>query len=190
MKESADAFEKRRVGFEEAFFKERDRQLMDKMRNELSALEEKRKLAHVSGIVEERVLHSLVEAGVTAESLTAVTLAPLIEVAWCDGNVSAEERDAILNAAAGQGITHDSAGFGLLKGWLEQRPDPRIIAAWKDYVQDISRQMPAESVAALKKNMLDRVTKVASAAGGFLGLATISKHEQAKIDELAKAFGS
>ena len=189
MKPGTDPFEQRRIGFEEAFFKDRDRQLMEKMRSEISAFEEKRKLAHVSGVVEERVLQNLVQAGVTAESLTAVTLAPMIEVAWCDGNVSSEERDAILNAAADQGIKPDTAAFGLLKSWLGQRPDPHIIAAWKDYVQDVSSKMPADSVAALKKSMIDRVTKVASAAGGFLGLATISAKEKSKIDELAKAFG-
>ena len=32
------------------------------------------------------------------------------------------------------------------------------------------------------------VAGVAAAAGGFLGLSTISKHEQAKIDEIAKAW--
>src|SRR5688572_29758956 len=166
MKPGSDPFEQRRIGFEEAFFKDRDRQLMEKMRSEISALEEKRKLAHVSGVVEERVLHNLVQAGMTAESLTAVTLAPMIEVAWCDGNVSAEERDAIVNAAADQGIKSDTAAFGLLKSWLEQRPDSHIIAAWKDYVQDVSSKMPPDSVVALKKAMIDRVTKVASAAGG------------------------
>ena len=52
MNESADAFEKRRVGFEEAFFKDRDQKLMEKMRSELAALEDKKQLAHVTGIVE------------------------------------------------------------------------------------------------------------------------------------------
>jgi len=41
----------------------------------------------------------------------------------------------------------------------------------------------------MKKKMLDRCTRVAAAAGGFLGLNTISKHERAKIDELANAWG-
>jgi hypothetical protein len=139
--------------------------------------------------VEEHVLASLVQAGVRAETLAAVGLAPMIEVAWCDGAVSPEERDAVLNAAAKEGIKPDSAPYGLLKSWLDQRPDPHIIAAWKEYVRDVSRQMPADAVATMKKHMLDRVRKVATAAGGFLGLATISKQEQAKIDELTKAWG-
>jgi hypothetical protein len=188
MNESADAFEKRRVGLEEAFFKDRDQKLMEKMRSELAAIEDKKQLAHVTGIFEERVLASLVQAGVRAETMTAVTLAPMIEVAWCDGNVSPEERDAILNAAAQEGIKPDTAAYGLLKSWLQQRPDAHIIAAWKEYVRDVSRQMPADAVAALKKRMIDRVTKVASAAGGFLGLATISRDEKLKIDELSQAF--
>jgi hypothetical protein len=112
----------------------------------------------------------------------------MIEVAWCDGNVSPEERDAVLNAAANEGVKPDTAAYGLLKSWLDQRPDPHIIAAWNDYVRDVSRQMPADAVATLKNKMLDRVNRVAAAAGGFLGLATISKHEKAKIDELAQAF--
>jgi len=185
---SSDAFKQRQIGLEEAFFKERDRQLTAKLASELSALEERRKVAHVTGIVEEHVLHSLVQAGVRAESLAAVTLIPFVEVAWCDGTVSPEEREAVLNAAAGQGIKSDSASMALLESWLQQRPDPLIISAWKEYVHELARITPKETISAMKKNMLDRATKVASAAGGFLGLATISGKEQAKIDELAKSW--
>lgn len=185
---SSGAFAERGRNLEDAFFKDRDRQLMDKMKNELESLEESKKLAHVSGIVEERVLKSLVEAGVRAESLTAVTLIPLIEVAWCDGSVSAEEREAVLNAAANAGIHPDAASYELLRDWLQNRPDSHIIAAWKDYVTEVSRLMPKESLGEFKRNMIDRCTRVAEAAGGFLGLSTISKHERAKIDEFAKAF--
>src|SRR5262245_29013708 len=184
----ADAFKRRERSLEEAFFKERDRQLLEKLRNELSAREDQRNLGHVTGIVQEHVLSSLVQAGVRAETLTAVTLIPLVEVAWCDGAVAPEEREAVLNAAAAHGISADSAAHGLLKGWLEQQPDPRIGAAWREYVHELSRVSPKDTIKAMKERMIDRCTRVAAAAGGFLGLATISKHEQAKINELAKAW--
>jgi hypothetical protein len=185
---ATNAFDERRKKLEDAFFKDRDQKLMEKMRRELEAFEESKKLAHVSGIVEERVLKNLVEAGVRAETLTAVTLIPMVEVAWCDGSVSVEERDAVLNAAAKAGIHPDTASYELLRQWLQNRPDSHIIAAWKDYVSEVSRLMPKDSLAEFKRNMLDRCTRVAEAAGGFLGLATISKHERAKINEFAKAF--
>jgi hypothetical protein len=183
-----DAFGERRKNLEDAFFKDRDQQLLYKMRRELESFEESKKLAHVSGITEERVLKNLVQAGVRAETMTAVSLIPMVEVAWCDGAVSAEERDAVLNAAAKVGIHPDSAPYELLRDWLKSRPDPQIIAAWRDYVSEMARLLPAENLAEMKKNMIDRCTRVAEAAGGFLGLSTISKHERAKIDELAKVW--
>jgi hypothetical protein len=102
---ASDPFVERRKGLEDAFFRARDCQLLERMRTELSALEEKKKLAHVSGIVEQHVLDQLVKSGVTAESLTAVVMIPIVEVAWVDGSVSMEERDAVLNAAVAQGIS-------------------------------------------------------------------------------------
>jgi hypothetical protein len=183
---STDIFRQREKGLEEAFFKDRDQKLIEKMRGELEAFEEKKKLAHVSGIVEERVLHNLAQAGVRAETLAAVSLIPLVEVAWVDGAVSPEERDAVLNAAVGQGVPADSAAYEILKRWLQVRPDPHIFVAWKDYVTELIKLMPPDTIAEMTRNLLDRCTRVAEAAGGFLGLATISKSERAKIDEFAK----
>jgi hypothetical protein len=185
---AADPFGERRRNLEDAFFKTKDRELLDKMRNELSALEEKRKLAHVSGIVKQHVLDQLVKSGVTAESLTAVVMIPIVEVAWVDGSISTDESDAVLNAAVAEGISADSASYELLKAWLEERPSPKIIAAWKDYVREVARMMPKHAVAELKRTIIDRATRVAESAGGFLGIATISKTERAKIDELSKAY--
>src|SRR5437868_13990449 len=177
MSPGSDPFKQREIGLEEAFFKERDQQLMEKLRGELSSLEERRKVAHVTGIVEDHVLISLVQAGVQAETLAAVMLIPLVEVAWCDGSVAPEERDAVLNAAVGQGIHPDSAAYGLLKHWLDERPDPRIIAAWQEYIHELARITPKETIAAMKKHMLDRAHRVAAAAGGFRGLSAVSRPE-------------
>jgi len=183
-----DPFAERRKTLEDAFFKAKDHQLLDKMRSELAALEEKKKLAHVSGIVEQHVLDQLVKSGVTAESLTAVVMIPIMEVAWVDGSLSPDERDAVLNAAVEQGISADSASYELLKTWLKERPNPKIIAAWKDYVREVARMMPRGALAEFKCAMINRATRVAESAGGFLGIATISKSERAKIDELSKAY--
>jgi hypothetical protein len=185
---SYDSFKQRERGLEEAFFKERDRQLMEKLRSQLATFEEKRKLAHVTGIVEDHVLSSLASAGVRAETLAAVALIPLVEVAWCDGLVAPEEREAILNAATQQGIHRDSPSRELLEHWLTERPDARIIEAWEEYVHELARIMPGPTLEAMKKNIVNRMQNVATAAGGFLGLSTVSKHEQQKMDEIAKSW--
>src|SRR4029079_1818014 len=150
----SDAFKQREIGLEEAFFKERDQQLLQKLRGELTAFAERRKVGHVTGIAEEHVLASLVKAGVKSETLAAVGLIPIVEVAWCDGSVAPEERDAVLNAAVAHGIHEDSASYALLKRWLDERPDPQIVAAWKEYVHELAKISPKETIAAMKKVML------------------------------------
>ena len=55
-------------------------------------------------------------------------------------------------------------------------------------MKELAHLMPKESLVDLKRHMIDRCRRVAEAAGGFLGLATISQTEHAKIDEFAKAW--
>jgi hypothetical protein len=182
------AFEARGRALEEAFFKQRDQQLIDKLRGELESFEESRKLAHVSGIVQETVLMDLVKAGIKAETLAAVTTIPMVEVAWCDGAVSPAERTAVLNAAVKMGVKPGAAPYEVLERWLIDRPDSRIVAAWKEYVRELAKLMPKETIDAMHKNVLDRCVRVAEAAGGFVGIHRISKIEQATIDDFANVF--
>jgi hypothetical protein len=47
-----------------------------------------------------------------------------------------------------------------------------------------------ENLAEMRRHVLERCQRVAESAGGFLGLATISKSEHARIDEFAAAWSS
>ncbi len=188
MQPSDNIFGDRRKALEDAFFHERDQQLLENLKMELETIEAHKHLAHVSGIVDEKVLMNLVKAGVRAETLTAVTLIPLVEVSWADGAVSDEEREAVLKAAVESGINPGTASHGLLEQWLRQRPDVRVIAVWKEYVQTLARHMPADAIAKMRENLIGRARRVAEAAGGFLGLTSkISKVEQAALDEFERA---
>jgi hypothetical protein len=188
MQSSGDAFGDRRKALEDTFFHERDKVLLEKLRVEIETFETHRQLAHVSGILDDHVLKNLVKAGVQAETLAALTLIPLVEVAWSDGAVSAEEREAVLKAAAENGISQGSASYELLARWLAERPDVRIIASWKEYVQALAKSMPAESIAVMRDRLIQRCRRVAESAGGFLGLTSkISKVEQAAIDQFERA---
>jgi len=183
-----DIFGDRRRALEDSFFRERDQLLLEKLRIELEALEENRHLAHVSGILDEKVLAKLVKAGVRGETLAAVTLIPLVEVAWADGAVSDDERAAVLKAAAENGVQEGSASHELLGHWLKDRPDVRIIAAWKEYVGALAKAMPADAMLVLRERLIGRMRAVAEAAGGFLGLGRkTSKVEQSAIEEFERA---
>jgi hypothetical protein len=177
----------RRRALEESFFAERDRQLLEQLRGELRDLEDQRQLAHVTGITEEKVLKDLIQAGIRPETLAAVRMIPLVEVAWCDGHVSPAERRAVLDAAAAIGIEPQTACHELLASWLSSRPDAQIVGAWKEYVAGLSRVMPADSMQALRDNLFRQLRAIASAAGGILGINRISATEQDTIDSLIRA---
>ena len=51
-------------------------------------------------VADDAVLEKLANFGMDASTLAALSLAPLVLVAWADGEVDAKERDAVLAAAA------------------------------------------------------------------------------------------
>ncbi|MGE0756580.1 MAG: hypothetical protein AB7F89_03195 [Pirellulaceae bacterium] len=177
----------RRRALEDAFFAERDRQLLERLRNELCQLEEQQHLAHVCGVIDEKVLTDLLASGVRAETLAAVRLIPLVEVAWCDGHVSPAERRALLEAAVQYGIKPNTACHALLDSWLAHRPDPRIVQSWKEYVSELAKAMPADSMQKMRDDLEKYLRTIAQSAGGILGLQRISKKEHDTIDELIRA---
>lgn len=186
-----DSLHDRGRALEEAFFAERDRHLVEKLKRKLTAEETERVLAAAIGIADELTLKAVtkVEAGV--QVLAAMALLPMVEVAWCDGEVSAKEREAILKAAVEMEITADSPAYQFLKGWLEHRPALGAVVAWKDYVRAICSTLEPATVFKLKQGVMGRAEKVARAAGGILGLGNkVSAAEQTCLDDLAKAFDS
>jgi tellurite resistance protein len=150
----------------------------------------KQSLSRASGITDDAVLERLVEAGIGSQTLAALSLVPLVEVAWADGSMDPRERAAILEAAAEAGIGRRTPAYDLLAGWLEQRPGPALGVAWCDYVSELCSAMSADSRASLRHDLLGRARTVARAAGGILGVdARISADEQRVLDSLEKAFG-
>jgi Tellurite resistance protein TerB. len=186
---SGDIFGDRRRALEDSFFRERDQFLLEKLRLELEAVEEHRHLAHVSGIMDDKVLMNLVKAGVRAETLAAVSLIPLVEVAWADGSVTSDEREAVLKAAAENGIKEGSASHEMLSHWLKDRPDVRIVASWKEYARALAKAMPADAMLVVRERIIGRCRKVAEASGWLLGITgNVSKVEQSAIDEFERAM--
>jgi hypothetical protein len=179
----------RRKALEESFFQKQDRILMEKLKAQVLAEETKQGLAIASGLHDPAVLEALVDLGLNAKTVAALTLAPLVEVAWAspDG-VSKKERAAILQAAEAQGVTDGTPAHTILEDWLTHRPGPELLQAWKEYVVALRQSTDPKVFEQLRDEILDRAEGVAQAAGGFLGLASVSSSEKAMLAELEKAF--
>lgn len=183
------SFGSRRRELEEAFFGERDQQLLQALRAELETKEKKNALAEASGIIDHDVLEQLMQLELCGETVAALTLVPLIVVAWADSKLDDKERQAIVSAAEQEGLKAGHAGQQMLERWLSKKPEPRLLAVWKDYMAGCVESLDDHAKEVLKNDLLGRARAVAEAAGGLLGFGNkVSKAEQAALDDLASVF--
>lgn len=173
---------------EGAFFLSQDSVLAGRLRAMQQMKESKEALSEVSGISNDAILTRLVELDVRPETVAAIAAVPLIEVAWADGEVSAEEREAVLSHANNQGISPGSIEHELLERWLTHRPSPTLLEAWRAYVSGLCDRLEEKERALLKAELLHATTVTAQASGGFLGLGTVSGSEQDLLNALAESF--
>jgi hypothetical protein len=184
-----EAFDDRRRALEEQFFRSQDQKLVASMKAAAEKKELKEGLRGSSGITDEAVLDKLAEMKISAQTLAALSIVPLVEVAWCDGALEPKEKEAILKAAAGLGIPAGSSAYGLLMGWLAKAPPLELLEAWESYTKMLCERCEGSAREKLKNEIIGRATKVAEASGGFLGLMSkISDAERRMLDRLAKSF--
>ncbi len=184
-----DSLQERGRAMEDLYFQQKDQQLLEKLKKELLQQESLQALERASGIKDAAVLERLSAIGISAESLAALGLIPLVAVAWADDHLDDGEKQAVLQAADISGIDKDSTAHQLLESWLAKKPDSDYLTAWEAYIGQLRGQLDSPTFEQLKLHIVTRAEDVAKAAGGFLGLGSkISGREQAMLDRLAKAF--
>ena len=185
---SESYLEARRKALEEAFYIRKNQELMAKIKEDLDAEQHRDTLKQATGIDDDDILQRVLDLGVNVESLAAMSLAPLVLVAWADGNIDEREQKAITAGAEQAGLAVDSAAHTLLLGWLQEKPDEAFQKVWTNYVRALCASLTAGDQVRLRETMLGRCQKVAEAAGGFLGLGSISSQEQVVLNQLSLAF--
>ncbi|HJQ98785.1 MAG TPA: hypothetical protein VJ826_10770 [Candidatus Polarisedimenticolaceae bacterium] len=170
---------------EDAFFARENAALLEAMRKKAAHKERRDALRHVMPNADDALLDRLLELGVSAQTVLAMTLLPLARVAWADGTIDAREREAILKAAEQRDIRPGSASHQLLQSWLDHKPADSIVAAWKTYVAGMWTQLQPHERDEMRERLLVLARGVAEAAGGFLGMGTISAQEQAVLNDIA-----
>jgi|PlaIllAssembly_1097288.scaffolds.fasta_scaffold05203_2 hypothetical protein len=174
---------------EDAFFLKQDQLLIEKRRALKKMEQSKRALSEVSGIKNDGILTKFVELGIEPGMLVSLGVAPLVAVAWADGEVDPKERAAVLQSGVGEDAIRGAMDADLLERWLTHKPGPELMEAWRHYVQGLSECFSADERTLLRKRLLKRARHVAEATGSFLKLTSgISAAEQAVLDQIEDAF--
>ncbi|HMO12554.1 MAG TPA: hypothetical protein PKD64_03110 [Pirellulaceae bacterium] len=188
---SSDSLHERGKALEDRFFQERDKLLLEKMREEFENRTAREALSGACGITDEQVLNDLLHNQITAETLTAISIVPLVAVGWADDTLEPKEIDAILRATHDIGIKEGTNTFELVRSWLKNKPDQELLDTWKKYVVALRSKLPESSFEQLKSNVIGRARGVAQSAGGFLGLGSkISSVEKQVLEDLESAFSA
>lgn len=96
-----------------------------------------------SGIQDKVIVESLVDAGFEMSTLTAFIWAPVVFVAWADGNLDALEKAAILDALPNKGLSREMASMMIEHAWFTNRPKEELWRVWEEFANATLSSVPS-----------------------------------------------
>ena len=130
------------------------------------------------------------------ERLAALTLAPLVEVAWADGQVTPAEHAAVLEAARSIGLDHQSEFCrSTLRRWLHEAPPTEALDQWRRLLGPTLSEAETRAARKSEERLLGEARRIAKMderpfeIGASLDArAGITDEEQRVLDELTAAL--
>jgi len=171
---------------EEEYFRRKDRELIERMRQEAEAANARKELETATGIHDPESLRDLEALGFTPRTIALLPLIPVLQVAWAEGGVSAAERGMIVALARSRDIAGGSDADQQLQEWLDHRPSEdtfrnasRLIGAMLDRPEGAEMQMSAD-------DLIKYCEQIAHASGGIFGIGSVSAEEKTALEQIAE----
>jgi hypothetical protein len=180
-----ELFGDRRRMNEEEYFRRQEQELIEKLKQRGQDQAARRQLAERTGVVDEEILRDLQALGYTPETVMLLHLVPLLQMAWAEGSVSDRERNLIIEAARARGIEAGSPADRQLTAWLASRPSEELFEKTLRAIRAILSASPEAERQADQRDLLARLTAIASASGGILGFGKVSPEEQQLLARVA-----
>ena len=178
-----DAFGERGRSLEEDYFRKRDRELIEKLRQAAATDQLRTDLGRKAGIDDPELLQELQDLGFTPETVGLVLLMPVIQMAWAEGGITQPERRLLVDLARSRGIEDGSAGDRQLMGWMTNRPADQVFARAGRLIRAMLDSGRTDDLNA--DDLVKYCEDVASASGGILGIGRISAEERALLSSIA-----
>jgi hypothetical protein len=139
-------------------------------------------------VASEDLVDRLIEAGFTASSLPALSLAPLSAVAWASGVVTEEEGQKALLSIFDSQVIGNGAAVEQFRSWLKRRPPAGLMDLWEDFTR--ARVAVTDETTRQQQGRLlrDQAVAIGLASGGVLGFGAICTEEQAVISRIELVY--
>lgn len=179
-----DIFEERGRAQEAAYFRKQDAQLIEKLRETARLEEIARALAEKLQVDNPELLRRVIDLGVTLDTAPAFLLAPLVQVAWAEGEVTEREHQTVLRLAGARGVEENSPAHAQLLAWLRERPLNALFDTATEVIKvGLSVLPPGEREERITR-IVQACHEVAGASGGLarlLGLGSGVSGEEASL---------
>lgn len=181
-----DSLHERGRALEEEYFRKKDKELLEKMRQAAAAEQARADMGAKTGL-DAAAAKDLQELGFTLETLSLLPLVPLVQVAWADRGVTVEERAAVVTLARARGIAEGSAADRQLTSWLTSKPADSVFTQATRLITAMLDSAPS-AVGMSPEDLVKYCESIAHASGGVLGIGTVAADEKAILTSLASAL--
>ena len=169
---------------EEEYFRKRDRELVEKLRQARADEDAKRAMGASTGLNEPALLQALLDLGFTPDTVNLLPLVPVVQMAWAEGGVTKHEYDLVLKVAAARGVAAGTPAHAQLIEWLGTRPSPEVFAGASRLIRAML-DAGGQTGDLTADDLVAYCEQIAGASGGILGLGRVSGEERALLTQLA-----
>ena len=185
-----DSFKERERAQEEGYFRAQDAKLIEKLRQDARLEEIVLALAEHLQVDDPELLRRVSTLGVTLETGPAFLLAPLVQVAWAEGNVTDRERDTVLRLAADRGVEAGSPAHAQLIKWLQERPSNALFDVAMEVIRGGLALLPSAEREEHLKRIVQACHEVAEASGGLAKVLGLGSGVSGEEESLLKAIST
>jgi DNA-binding phage protein len=182
-----DGLAQRGRALEEEYFRKRDRELIDKMRQAAAAEQGRGELGRKTGLDDPALLKELQDLGFTPETVILLPVLPVLEMAWAEGEITPAERSLIVKFARSRGVDEHSAADGQMTEWMARRPDQAVFRGARRLIAAMLSSGSSPGGRLTIDDLVAYCEEIAAASGGLLGLriGSISVEEKALLSRIA-----
>jgi hypothetical protein len=187
---SDDVGAKRQRVSEEDYFRKKDRELVERLREAAAADQSRKDLQAKTGVSDPALLDGLRELGFTPETVTLLPLVPIVQMAWAEGGVTAAERKLVVDLARKRGIGEGSPADRQLSDWLDRQPGRDVFSGALRLIAAMTSTGSGAAADFAGADVIASAEAIASASGGLLGIGKVSAEERALLSQIQSAFSA
>jgi hypothetical protein len=183
-----DSLAERGRAIEEEYFRRKDRELVEKMRQAAAAEAARGEMGRATGLQDPALLKELQDLGFTPETVVLLPLMPVLEMAWAENEITSAERHLIVTFARSRGIAEHTAADQQLTQWMTSRPEGTVFRGAGRLISALLSSGFGQSGGPLTTgDLVAYCEEIASASGGLLGtrLGSVSSEEKALLARIA-----